>query len=130
MAHERSVDATFAVKLFFEREDDQRLVDVVADQPDASLPPRPELGRDVIHGWNAALLHLPGHSPVERGGVDDNGEVRLAAVGLFNQVPIKSEDFRKMAENLGDTDDGEIFGVDHGFVARGAHAVATDTEKS
>ncbi len=34
-----------------------------------------------------------------------------------------------MAEDFGDADDGEIFGVNDGIASGGAHALATDTEE-
>ena len=129
MADEGRVHAAVAVELFFEGEDDERLVDVVADQADASLPPRPELRRDVVDRRDAALFHLAGDAPVECGGVDDDGEVGLAPVGFANQAAIEAEDFRQVAENFGDADDGEIFGVDDGVASGGAHAVAADAEE-
>src|ERR1700758_3199024 len=128
MAHERSIHSAVAIELLFEGEDDQRLIDVVADQADASLPPRPELRSDVIHGGDAALLHLAGDPPVERRRVDDDGKIRLASVGFFNQVPIKSEDLRKTAEDLRDANDREVFGFDHGVKPSGAHAIPADPE--
>src|SRR5580698_9859028 len=117
MADEGRVDAAVAVELFFEGEDDQRFVDVVADEANAPLTPCPELRRDVIDRWDAAFFHLAGDAPVEGRRIDDNGEIRLAAVGFADQVLKESPDLWQMAENFGDADDGEVFGVDDGVAS-------------
>ena len=45
------------IKLFFERKNDQRFLDVLARATsDAMLPPCPELRADVIDNRNAALM--------------------------------------------------------------------------
>ncbi len=84
MADEGCVHSTIAVELFLERKDHQRLVDIVAQQTDASLTPRPELRRNVIDRGDAALFHLPGNAPVEGRRVDDDCEVGLAPLGVFD----------------------------------------------
>ena len=102
MADKRRVDSTVAVKLLFEGEDHQRLVDVFAQQPHPSLPPCPELRADVIHHRNAALAHRASNAPVEGRGVDDDSEIRAALVRLGDQLVEQAPDFRQMAENFGD----------------------------
>src|SRR5580698_1950729 len=113
MSDESRVYTAIAIKLFLEGKDDQSFVDVIANQADASLAPRPELRCDVIDRRNAAPFHLSRDTPVECRGVDHDGEVGLSAVGLADQVFVKSKNFRQVAENFGDTDDGQVFGVDH-----------------
>src|SRR6266576_1781232 len=129
MAYEGGIHAAVAIELFFKRKDNQRFVDVVAKQADASLAPRPELWSDIINRRDAALFHLTGNAPVEGGRVDHDGEVGLAAVGFANQVVVEPENFREVAQDLSDADDREIFGVDHGVAAGSAHAVRADTEE-
>ena len=94
MSNEGRIHPALSIELLFEREDDKRFIDVIAQQAHAPLPPRPELWRDIVHGGNAALLHLPGNAPVERRRVDDDGEIGLAPVRFAQQVPVQSEDFR------------------------------------
>ena len=130
MADEGRVHAAVAIELFFEREDDQRLVDVVTEKAHASLSPCPELRRHVIHGRNAAPFHLPRHAPVERRRVDDDGEIGPPPVGLADQSSIEPENLREPAENLGDADDGEVFGVDDGLAPGSPHAIAADAEEA
>ncbi len=57
------------------------------------------------------------------------GEIRLALVGFFDQMLEQAVDLGQMAEDFGDADDGEIFRVDHGIAASGAHAVSADAEE-
>src|SRR5579863_8061280 len=129
MAHEGRVNTAVAVELFFEGKDHERFVDIVADEPHPPLPPRPELRRNVVDGGNAALFHLPRHTPVEGRRVDDDGEVGAAAVGFADQAPKKSPDFRQMAENFRDANDGQVFGVDDSVASGGAHATPANAEE-
>src|ERR1700757_1065359 len=80
MSDEGRVNTAFAIKLLLKGKNHQGLVDVIAQQANASLSPCPELRRDIINRGNPALLHLPGHTPVERRGIDNDGEIRLAPV--------------------------------------------------
>src|SRR5580704_11487547 len=129
MADEGGVDSAVTVELFFEWKYHQSFVDVVADQADASLTPCPELRRDIVDHWDAALLHLPRYAPVEGRRVDDDGEIGLALVGFFDQMSKQAVDLRQMTENFGDADDGEVFRVDDRVAAGGAHAVSADAEE-
>ena len=78
---------------------------------------------------NAALPHLSSDPPIECWGVDDDGEIRLALVSLRNQTPIQSKNLRQLAENFGDADDCEIFGVDNGVAPGSPHPVPADTKE-
>src|SRR5271170_6811968 len=78
MADESSVHAAIAVELLLEGKNYESFADVIADEADASLAPRPELWCNVIDRRDAAPFHLAGNAPVERRGIDDNGEVGLA----------------------------------------------------
>src|SRR5258708_3079012 len=129
MADERRIHPAITVELFLKGKYHQRFVDIVAQQAHASLTPRPELRRDVVHHRNTALLHLPRYTPVEGGRVDDDGEIGLAPVGFFDQLAVAGEDLGQVAENLGDADDGKIFRVDDGVAAGGAHALSADAEE-
>src|ERR1700687_1309542 len=129
MADEGRVHATLAIKLLLKGKDHQGFVDVVAQPAHASLSPGPELRRHVIDRRNAALLHLPGDTPVECRGINNNGQIRLALVRLFNQMPIEPENLRQMAENLGDADDRKILGVDDRLAASSPHTISAHTEE-
>src|SRR5579863_6064088 len=97
MADEGSIHAAVAVKLFFKWKDDESFVDVIAQQADASLAPRPELWRNVVDNRDAELLHLAGDAPVESWRIDDDGKIRLTPIAFCNQMPVESVDFRQMA---------------------------------
>ncbi len=129
MADKGGVHSAVAIELFFEWKDHQRFVDVFADEANASLAPCPELRRDVVDDWDAALLHLTRHAPVEGWRVDDDGEIGLALVGFLDQMLEQAVDLGEMAEDFGDADDREILGVDDRVAAGGAHAVSADAEK-
>src|SRR5580658_1419907 len=129
MADESRIDSAVAVELFFEGKDHQSFVGVVADEADASLPPCPELRRDVVDHGNAALLHLPGYAPVECGRVDHDGEIGLATVGFFDQMLEQAVDLGQMAKDFGDADYRKIFRVDDRVAAGGTHAVSADAEE-
>src|SRR5580692_7562396 len=100
MSHETRVYSTIAVKLFFEGENHQSLVDVFAQQPDPPLAPRPELRANVVHDRNPALPHLPSHSPIKSRRIDDDGEIRPALIRLRDQLAKQLIDFRQMADDL------------------------------
>src|ERR1700686_3037741 len=123
MADERRVHATLAIKLLLKRKNHQSLVDVVAQQAHASLSPSPELRRHIIDRRNPALFHLARDTPVERRRIDNDGEVRLALVRFFNQMPIEPENLWQMAKNLGDANDRKILGVDDSLASGSPHAL-------
>src|SRR6202162_3104067 len=129
MAHESRVHATLAIKLLLKRKNHQSLVDVVAQQAHASLSPSPELRRHIIDRRNAALFHLARDTPVERRGINNDGEVRLAFVRFFKQMPIESENLWQMAENLSDADDRKILGVDDSVADGGAHTISAHAKE-
>ncbi len=125
MANKSRVDSAVAVELFFERKDHQRLVDVVAEEPHSSLPPCPELRRDIVHRGNTSPLHLASHSPVEGWGVDDDCEVRFPLVCFADKAAVQAKNFREVAEDFGDADYGEVFRIDDGVATFGPHAFPT-----
>ena len=97
VADEGGVYASVAVELLFKGEDYQRFVDVVAEQANASLSPGPELRGNVVDRGDFALLHFAGYAPVKGCGIDHDGEVGLASVGFFDQVPVEAVDLREVA---------------------------------
>ena len=129
MAHKGGVYPTIAVELFLKREDDESLIDVVAEQAHASLAPGPELRRHIIYSRYSTPLHLPCDSPIKSRRVDDDRDFGLALVGFPDQLVVESPDSWQMAENFGDSDNGKFFGVDHRVASGGAHAVSADTKK-
>ena len=129
MPHERGIHSAIAIELLFERKNDQGLGDVLAQQSYTSLPPRPELRRDVVDDGNVPLLHLTRDAPVECGRIDHDGEVGLPKVSFVDQLVKESPDFGEMAENLGNSDHGKIAGVDDGIAASFTHALAAHAEE-
>src|SRR5579862_2306782 len=129
MADEGRVHTAVTVELFFKRKNHQRFGDVIAQQANASLSPRPKLGGNVIGHGNSALVHFAGDAPIESGRVDDDGEVGFAAVSFGDELVKQSPDFREVSEDFGDADDGEVGAVNDGVASRGAHARAADSEK-
>ncbi len=130
MPDESRIHAAVAIKLLLERKDHQRLVDVLAQELHPPLPPRPELRADVIDHRNAALAHLTGHAPVERGRVDHDRNIGPPLVRGANQFLVETEDFRKMAEDLGDADNGKVLRIDNDLATGGTHALAARPEKA
>src|ERR1700680_127857 len=129
MPHKTRVHSPLAIELLFKRKYNQRLVDVIAQQPHPSLTPGPELRRDVIDHRNTALLHLPGHAPVKRRRINHDGEIRFSLVGFEDQLAEESIDFRQMAKDFGDADYSEVFGVDHSLAARSSHLLSAHAEE-
>src|SRR5579864_4535274 len=129
MADKGRVHSAISIKLLFEGEDHQRLVDVVAQKPHPPLSPCPELRRHVIDRRNSAPLHLPGDAPVEGGRVNHDREIELALVGFFDQVSIQAEDLWQVAEDLSNADDRQVFGIDHGVASGSPHALATHAKE-
>ena len=129
MSDEGRIHAAIAVKLFFERENYQSLVDISAQQADASLTPCPELRANVIDDGDATLAHLASYAPVEGRRINDYGERGMAPVGLGDQLVKQAVDFGQMADDFGNADDGEVLGVDNRVASGGAHAVSAHAEK-
>src|SRR5258707_9673859 len=123
MSDNRHIHAVNAIEVLLEGKDHQRLIDVLAEQLHASLPPRPELRADVVHHCDAALAHLAGYTPIEGRRVDDDSELRMFGISGADQFSEEPVNFREMTEDLGNADDREVFGVDDDFAAGGMHAV-------
>ena len=137
MPDKRRVHSAIAIELFFKGKNNQRLVHVFAQKFDSSLPPSPELGTDVINNGNPAATHLPRFlpmlaevgAPVERRSVDDDGNRGMPLICRANQVPIEPENFRKMADDLGDANHGQVPGVDEDVASGRTHEFAAGTEE-
>src|SRR5258708_3305452 len=129
MADERRIHSAITVELFLKGKYHQRFVDGVSDKARSPLAPRPELRCDVVDDGNAALFHLPRHAPVERGRVDDDGEIWPALVDFLDQVLVEAVDLWQMAEDFGDADNGEIFRVNDSIAAGRAHAISANAEE-
>src|SRR5207302_7087804 len=126
---ETRIHATIAVELFFKRKYHQGLGHIFSQKSHTSLTPRPELRAHVIHNGNAALVHLPRHTPVESGRINDDGEVWPAAIGFKNQLVKQAPNFGKMAKDFCDSDDGKLLGIDDGVASGGAHALSANPEE-
>src|SRR5208282_6346511 len=50
-------------------------------------------------------------------------------VGRAEEFLIEAKNFRKMAYDFGDADDGQIFGINYDVAAGGSHALASGAEK-
>src|ERR1700733_7353614 len=129
MSNEGSVDSTVAIKLLLEGKNHQRFIDVISQQPQSSLPPRPELRSDVVHRGYASFFHFAGDPPVKGRRINDDGEVRLAFIGFLDQVVEQAVDLWQVAEDFRDADDRQIFGVGHRLASGGAHAVPAYPKK-
>jgi hypothetical protein len=55
-----------------------------------------------------ALPHLPRRPPIESGRVDYDSDVGRPPVSLSNQLVKQAIDFGKMADDLGDANDGKV----------------------
>src|SRR5208282_6244866 len=108
MADEGRIHSTITIKLLFEWENHQSLIDIIAQQPHTPLPPRPKLRRNVIDNGNATLFHLPRNPPVECRRIDHDGQIRLASGCFGNEMFVEPVDLWQMAENFCDADDREI----------------------
>src|SRR5207247_5760179 len=129
MANKSRVDPVIAKELLLEGKNNQSFVDVLAQETDSSLPPCPELRRNVIHDWNAAFVHCPRYSPIECRRVNDDGKVGFVLVGFGNQLVKQAPDFWQVRQDFGDADDRQIFRIDDGVASRGAHALTSDPEE-
>ena len=84
---------------------------------------------NVVDDWDAALAHLPGDAPVERGRVDDHSEGGPSLVGGADELFVEPKNFRETADDLSDADDGQVFGIDDDVATGGAHALSAGAEE-
>ena len=124
------VHAAIAIEVFFEREDDQRFVDVVAQQADAPLAPRPELRGDVIDGGNAALRFICRATRQLNAGES----ITMARSGLRRSASRIScwyspRIFGRWLRISVMPTTAKIFGVDDCFAARRAHAISAHAKE-
>src|SRR5690606_34816284 len=64
------------VELLLEREQAQNEIDCLADRANAPLPPRPDLGADVLHGGDSGRLDARREPSAELLRNDPEGPVR------------------------------------------------------
>ena len=74
-------------------------------------------------------MHLASYAPVEGWGIDDDCEIWAAVVRFANQLMEQAINLGEVAEDFRDANDGEIFGIDDGVAASGAHCRASGSEK-
>ena len=129
MPNKLSVDTAFAIELLLEREDDHHLAHVLPHEFDAPLPPGPQLRADVVDHRNAALVQLARQTKVEVGEIDKHGSVGLAPLGFGHHFVKQPEDARQMLHHFGQSDHGDLIGVDHQVASSLLHALAADAEK-
>src|SRR5215467_3354635 len=110
MADEFHGDASVAVKLLFERKNAEGELEAAAYDADAPWTPCPELRADVVSVSHAPGLELASEAEVEPGEVGEDGERRLAALGLSDEFAHGANERRQVAQDFGDADHGH-FGV-------------------
>ncbi len=123
-------DATIAVELLFEREDDEHLVDVFPDEADAVFLPGPELRADEKDHGNAEAVELLGELEVNIREVDEDGNIGPALANGALEAAEFAVDAGQMADHLGDAHDCHIFRSNHDLQTHASHALAAHAEES
>src|SRR5271169_6422946 len=111
MPNKLGLNPTLAIKLFFEREDDQHLPHVFPNQLDARLPPRPELWADVVNHRDSALVQFARQAEVEVGEIDEHGGIGTPALRLGDDFVEEPKDTRQVFHYLSQSDHCDLAGV-------------------
>lgn len=126
VADEFRVDPTLAIEGFLEREDDQHLRDTLLDPAKAAALPGPKLWRDEPDDRNAGAVQMAGKPEVDVREIDeDRDRGALAAYGP-DEAAVARVDLRDVAEDLGDTHDGDVFGPHHLLLVLPSHLRAPE----
>ena len=128
MADEFCGDAGVGVELFFEGEDAEAEFETAADDSDTPRPPGPKLGADVVGVGDFSEFEFAGEAEMEAGEVGEDGECGFALFGGGDEFAHRADERGKMAENFGDTNDGDFGVVGDDVHAGGAHLRATHAE--
>ena len=124
VADELGLHAMLQVKLAFKGEDDQHLAHILLHLSDATPPPRPQLRADVINHGNTAPVQFAGQPQIPVGEVNQHGHVRAAAVHLIQQPMEAAVEGWQVAEDLEESDDGNVLGLHQQLASGGLHALA------
>ena len=125
MADEFSPHGRFGIDFRLEGEDAEHPADAGGDLRDAARLPCPDLRADVVDDGNADLVEPLREADVEARIVDHDDGVRPFGGGACGQILHQIEEEADMAEDLHDSDDAQIRGVDHDVDSGGAHLVGT-----
>jgi hypothetical protein len=121
-------DAGVGVELFFEGEDAQGLLEAAADDPYTPRPPCPKLGADVVGVGDFAEFEFAGEAEMEAGEIGEDGEGWFSVLRGVDEFSHGADEGREMAEDFGDTDDGDFGVVGDDVDAGGAHLRAAHAE--
>ena len=126
VADEFRPSARITVELRFHREEAEDAVGLADDFIDASAPPCPNGGADVVDGGDARLFEFFFDVEVEVGRVDADKHVRLRGAHFFNQAFADGEDFGQAFDDFGKPAHGEFFLFVEAFETERGHARAAD----
>ena len=124
VADELGLHAMLQVELAFKGEDDQHLAHILLHLSDATPPPRPQLRADVINHGNTTPVQFAGQPQIPVGEVNQHGHVRAAAVHLIQQPMEAAVEGWQVAEDLEESDDGNVLGLHQQLASGGLHALA------
>jgi hypothetical protein len=125
---ELHLDPVPAVELALKRKDDQHLAHVTPHQFEASSAPGPKLRADVVNDRDATAMKLARQAKVELREIDEHGGIWAAPVNFCEQAAELAVDARQVRHHFGQSQDGNVFGVDHNLATGGAQTLTAQPE--
>jgi hypothetical protein len=130
MADEFRVDAVLTIKVGFERQHAQHLVDRCLDAVDARLPPGPHLRTDILNRLDAGRAQPRGERQIEIRRIDAAEQVRWIGQQARGELPPQLQQARQVSEHLGQPHDRQLLGAIPGIAAGGPHFRPGDTNET
>ena len=130
MPNEVGVEAVLPEQIFLERQDDGQTVDSLGHFLQPAGAPGPDLRCDVVEHGDAATSGSLGKTQVESGIVDQDDQVGLELVQQAGHGSENAADEREVAQNLGESQKGEILGAKNGLHPLGPHPGAGDPDET
>ncbi len=129
MAHVVGSNPFLAIERLLERKNHQHLVDELADLSNATAPPGPHLGADVVENGDSPLLQTLREPQVKSREVDEDRGVRFALLRFVGEALHRSPERRDLPDHFQEADHGDFLELDDEVGAIRFRARAAEAER-
>src|SRR3954462_5935910 len=122
-------DLALTVIILLERKDHEHAIYKLLHAPDASLLPRPQLGRHEIDHRHAHGMKLRSEPEIEIWEVNEDGDIRYSRSRNGHGSEELAIDACDVLHYLADSYCGDLRGIDHSVASCCAHPFAANAEE-